>query len=445
MSKLNDTTITDLSVPNNIDKAKPHILVVDDEISICKLLSEILTDSGYDVTVSEDPRDAIIKLSEKNFNLILSDINMPGMSGKELLNYCRHYFPKIRVILITGQPGLEDAIETVKDGAFDYIPKPIGIKKLLDSVEKALKAELPKHDTLKTDILPNKEYKIIKTLGAGSMGVVLLVEKEGCNYAMKILRRETNTPLSKTKRKRFFREAEIMKAISHPNIVKVYDFGFTEEDDVPYFIMEYVSGRSLREFIDNIKISNDEKTEIIKQVLEALDTVHEAGILHRDVKPENIIITEDNTAKLTDFGIARIEASNLTFTLELLGTPAYMAPESFTNSIKKDQRSDIFSVGVIYYELLTGVKPFSGETIEEMMESVQNDLPVEPCKIAQNLDPHIQDVLGKMLAKNPKERFKSATEVIKALNMTDTFSSKKTGITTKILRSLFTHTSPWRK
>jgi serine/threonine protein kinase len=420
------------------------ILVVDDEEYVRDFLKDVLELEHYDVETSCDCQEAIDKLESTTYNLILSDINLPGMSGIDLLALCREKYKSTEIMLITGEPDLEGAVKTVKQGAFDYLSKPITPEKLCERVSAALKHSYTKEKISPNNLdSPHNSYSVVRTLGAGNMGVVLLVKKDEQYYTMKILRRENYDPKHHLKVQRFIREAEILSQIDHPNVIKIFEYGVSEDEEIPYIIMEFIPGRPLNHYMRSNNFNIDQIVSIIKQIAEALSIVHEYGVLHRDVKPGNIILTDDMTLKLTDFGIARVDNSELTITREILGSPAYMSPEAFENSVRSDSRSDIFSLGIIAYELLTGVKPFHGETIGEIMNAIKFQRPIEPLKINPAMPPGLQDILAKMLAKKPDERFSNAAEIIKALNFEDAKTQGKEGFTRKLLRTLLLRKPTW--
>lgn len=422
----------------------PKILVVDDDEYVRVFLKEVLEQQYYEVDTCHDCQEAIEKLKIFSYHLILSDINLPGMSGNELLSLCREKYKSTEIILITGEPDLEDAVKTVKQGAFDYLSKPITPERLCERVNAALKHNYNKQKMSSNELnSPHNSYSVVRTLGAGNMGVVLLVKKDEQYYAMKILRRENYDPKHHLKVQRFIREAEILSQIDHPNVIKIFEYGVSEDEEIPYIVMEFIPGRPLNHHMRSNNFTLDQILSIIRQIAQALAIVHEFGVIHRDVKPGNIILTDDMVLKLTDFGIARIDTSELTITREILGSPAYMSPEAFENSVRSDARSDIFSLGVIAYELLTGVKPFHGETIGEMMNAIKFQRPIEPLKINSSIPPGLQDILAKMLAKKPEERFSSAAEIIKALDFEDARKQGKEGITRKLLRTLLLRKPTW--
>ncbi len=421
----------------NLDASKEpeaRILVVDDDPLIRNMLSEILSPKGYQIDLSEGSGDALEKLIDFKYQLLLLDANLPGISGFELLKYCKKHHPNMEIIMITGNPELDDAISTVKDGAFDYIAKPFSIEKLSSRVAEALKSQKERVScfskpgsagNISTATIittgcametPLPDYKVVKTLGAGTMGVVLLVEKDQRLYALKILRKEGDPETHSSRVKRFLREAEILSQIDHPNVVKIYDSGFPKNSDVPFILMEYIDGKPLTDYIKKKGLTMEQKLYVIAQIASALAIVHKFGVLHRDVKPSNVLVASGYTAKLSDFGIARISDSSLTMTHEVLGSPAYMPPESFNSKKPLDNRSDIFSLGILSYELITGSKPFHGETVGEMMSAIQYARPAEPRKIIPDIAQSIQDILANMLQKNPEDRYQSASKIVQAIN-----------------------------
>ena len=421
----------------NKDKYIPSILIVDDEEYVRNFLFDALKIVPYKVEAVSNSDDAIALLEKESFDLILSDVNMPGISGMGLLSLCRDKYPHIEIILITGDPELDSAVDSIKLGAFDYLSKPILPDKLYERVSSALKQRQKKDDTLsdKGAEIQNSGYFEIRTLGAGNEGTVFLVEKNKKYYAMKILTgHDQEDPLREIKIKRFLREIEILATIDHPNIVKLIDHGLLGNDKTPYIVMEYIHGKTLNCLMNTREFSMDEKISVIIQIADVLKEVHKRGIIHRDIKPANIMITEDNILKLMDFGIARLKDSNLTMTCELLGSPAYMSPEAFDGSIEKDCRSDIFSLGILAYELFLGVRPFIADSIGELIHKIENQDPVSPTEIVSDFPRYLQNIILKMLEKDPDERFQNMEEVITALGGKKLIIRKKRGFVYKMWR-----------
>jgi predicted Ser/Thr protein kinase len=259
------------------------------------------------------------------------------------------------------------------------------------------------------------KYDIRREIGHGAMGVVY----EGYDpsikrvVALKTIRSDQlagEDPAGVIAR--FRREAQAAGRLNHPNIVSIYDFG--EDDGVWYIAMEFVQGRELKEcFESNERFRIADVVRIMTQILNALDYSHRQGVIHRDVKPANIFLLADGSVKVADFGIAHIETSNLTQVGTVLGTPSYMSPEQIMG-MPVDGRSDLFSAGVVLYQLLTGERPFTGSSTTTM-QKVLRETPLSPSTLNVQLLPAMDQVVHKALAKNADERFQTAQEFAEAI------------------------------
>lgn len=215
-------------------------------------------------------------------------------------------------------------------------------------------------------------------------------------------------------RERFRREAQTAGSIDHPNIIRIFDVGEEVENGDMYIVMEYLSGPSLEKMLADAALPLDRAAEIIGQIASGLDAAHARGIIHRDIKPSNILLTEEGTAKLADFGITQIASSSLTQDMRALGTPAYMSPEQ-VNGKSLDPRADLFSLGVVSYEILAGKKPFEGTDAVSIAYAIAHAQPV-PISVANPQLPQALDrVLERILAKDPTDRFASGREFHEAL------------------------------
>ena len=260
-------------------------------------------------------------------------------------------------------------------------------------------------------------YRVEKLLGSGAMGEVYRAYDPAIDrlVAIKVLRPELiGGSDSEQLLQRFRREARAAGRRFHPNIVAIWDFG--DDNGMPFLAMEYVEGRSLGELIKSSgHLTPDRGVKIIMQVLSALGFAHANGIIHRDIKPSNIMILPNDDVKVADFGIARIDASDFTIVGDLLGTPAYMAPEQLSGA-PVDHRTDLFAVGVILFEMLTGVKPFRGKSITEIISFMETRGPED----IRGLNPAVPDslkrVITKSLAFEPAQRYGEAGEFSKAIS-----------------------------
>jgi serine/threonine-protein kinase len=253
-------------------------------------------------------------------------------------------------------------------------------------------------------------YEIVDELGRGAMGVVYRAKDPtiGRTVALKTLRLDVHGLDAGEMVRRFQNEARAAGLLNHPNIVTIYDAG--EQDGIFYIAMELIEGTTLHELLHGKRIlAADEVVHLAYEICKGLDYAHSHGIVHRDVKPANIMITPRGAVKIMDFGIAKAGGS-MTSTGQVLGTPNYMSPEQVKGR-PLDGRSDIFSLGVILYEALTGEKPFSGQNVTTIIYKIVNESPIPPRELDVTIHPGLSNAVTKALAKSPDERYQSAAEL----------------------------------
>src|SRR4030043_1961307 len=258
-------------------------------------------------------------------------------------------------------------------------------------------------------------YRIIKELGKGSMGVVYQAHDPQIDRLMvlKVLRQDRLT--SEAFIPRFLKEAQAIGRLFHPNIVTVYDIG--RDYETIYIAMEFIEGDPLSKVIEEKKLEMREIANLGIQVAETLDYAHQRGIIHRDVKPSNILVKPSGQIIITDFGIAHIEdpsSSLQTQDGEILGTPAYMSPEQVKGQ-PVDRRSDLFSLGIILYELSTGMRPFGGENLVAIFNSIGQNHPTDPVKMNPGIPKGLSQIIMKCLEKMPDKRFETGKALAEAL------------------------------
>ena len=277
-------------------------------------------------------------------------------------------------------------------------------------------------------------YELRRILGRGAMGVVYegfdpnLSRRVAVKTILKSVALDPETERAYSAR--FTQEAKAIARLNHPNIVQVYDFGV--EGEVAYLVMEFIEGRELRSFFEAKELFNAAETvRLMVELLEALHFAHEAGVIHRDVKPANVMLDLQRRAKLTDFGVARIQESEHSTAGTMVGTPAFMSPEQIKGG-KIDRRTDIFSAGVVLYRLLTGEQPFKGEGAWTVSKKIVEDDPPPPSSVVLTVSPAFDAVVHKALAKKPGERFASAREFATALRgVIATASQREVSVDTK--------------
>ena len=261
------------------------------------------------------------------------------------------------------------------------------------------------------------KYRVARALGKGAMGMVYegfdpVIERR---VAIKTILSEYLEAAEMAEAvARFKREAQAGGRLQHPGIVGVYEYG--EVNDMAYIVMEYVEGRELKKVLsEGPKLELIEIFEIMKQLLSALDYSHKAGVVHRDIKPANVMVTMPGPkVKVMDFGIARLEKSNLTQVGTVVGTPTHMSPEQLMG-LPADGRADLWSSGVILYEMLTGVSPFLAETPATVMHKVLQTDPDPPTALNPALPKGFDAVVARALARKPEERFQTAKEFSAAM------------------------------
>src|ERR1051325_2735721 len=281
---------------------------------------------------------------------------------------------------------------------------------LMKSMSQALAKELI---TVGTTIA---HYRIIEQRGAGGMGVVYKAHDENLDriVALKVL--PPDAVSHEERRRRFLQEARAASALNHPHILTIYEIG--EAESRPYIAMEYIQGETLREKIASRSLSIATALEIALQVAEGLGKAHENGIIHRDLKPENLMISSDGYAKILDFGLAKLIAREKpavdseektvvqvkTRAGTLLGTINYVSPEQILGR-KVDHRSDVFSFGIVLYEMTAGLRPFSGENDVDTMHAILHEEPRAPHIVSSNLPRELHRIIIRALAKQPKDRY----------------------------------------
>jgi eukaryotic-like serine/threonine-protein kinase len=259
------------------------------------------------------------------------------------------------------------------------------------------------------------KYLVKRELGRGGMGAVYLAEQPGLGREVAIKQLVASAAADPVALKRFLQEAQVMARTSHPNLVQVHDLELMGTEN--YIVLEFVRGKSLRDRINQGPIPPPQVFAVMHGVLQALDYAHKRAIVHRDMKPENVLLSDDGMVKVADFGIARLTddsgvGGTATKTGTTVGTPQYMSPEQVASS-RVDGRSDLYSAGIMFYELVTGQPPFTASEADGpftlMAKHVQAP-PKPPSVFQPGLDPILEQVILKSIAKRPEDRFQTGEE-----------------------------------
>ena len=257
-------------------------------------------------------------------------------------------------------------------------------------------------------------YEIIAELGRGAMGVVYKARDPKIDrfVAVKAISLSTQNPDEEREyRERFFHEAQAAGRLLHPGIVTIFDTGEDTEGHIAYIVMEYIAGQSLDRMLSekSKKLPLEQALLLTEELAEALDHAHGQGVIHRDMKPANILVTPEGHAKIADFGIAKMNQAYMTLRGQVLGTPAYMSPEQLEGE-HVDQRSDLFSLGAILYRMVTGYGPFQGNSTATVCFKVANRDPIRASALDPELPPELDAVIARAMAKEPSQRYQRGLE-----------------------------------
>ncbi len=269
-----------------------------------------------------------------------------------------------------------------------------------------------------------EHFRVEAEIGRGGMGVVYRATdtKLDRTVALKMLPDELVGDAET--RRRFVREAMMAASVTHANVAIVYEVG--ESDDHVYIALEHIEGATLRDIIDDSRLDSETALRLAHAIATGLATAHAAGVLHRDLKPANVMINQRDVVKLLDFGLAkRVDSETISqlglndadvrrHTSALVGTPAYMSPEQFRGA-KLDERSDVFSLGILLYELVAGRRPFAGDTKAQLARAIIHDRAPALTELAPHAPRELVDIVDRCLRKQPSERFADAGEVVRAL------------------------------
>lgn len=279
-------------------------------------------------------------------------------------------------------------------------------------------------------------YEVLGELGRGAMGVVYKARDPQIDrlVALKtVALRGVDKEAEEEFRQRFLNEAQAAGKLHHPGIVAVFDVGEEEENHDPYIVLEYVAGEALNKMLAREKkLALEKALGLAAEIAEALDYAHGQGVTHRDIKPGNILITQQGRAKIADFGIAKLNLAHFTLPGRVLGTPAYMAPEQLTGE-RADGRSDLFSLGVILYVMVTGHSPFQGTSATTVMYKVANKEPVAASALNLDVPKELDAVIAQAMAKDPEERYQRGADF--AADLQQLQAAHVPGATTSFLQA----------
>ncbi|HEY9870451.1 MAG TPA: protein kinase [Candidatus Obscuribacterales bacterium] len=413
------------------------ILVVDDDKPLCEIIQDWLTYEEHVVEVAHGGVDCWQRLQNQDYDLVILDWDLPDLNGIDVLKRYRQSGGTIPIIMLTGKTAVEDKVTGLDTGASDYLPKPFHMKELSVRIRTALRnagvarKSVPKplgsgnEKVLRAGNLVGTtlagRYEFLEILGEGGLSIVFKARNPRLHklVAIKMLRA---SELKEDSRARFEREALAISRLDHANIITVYDFGITENDH-PYMVMEYLPGKTLEDLIDEQdRIPLRAGLDFMLQAADALAHAHEMGVLHRDIKPSNIMVKQvagrEPLVKILDFGLAKftgrdsVRFRRLTRPSQILGSPLYISPERI-NGQQADERSDIYSLGCVLFETVTGYPPHCGDTTVEIMYKHLQEPPLTLAEARPEVKfpSGLQPLLSRLLEKDPNKRPQTVREV----------------------------------
>ncbi len=391
------------------------VLIADDDPIWRKLLSQNIRDWKYEVVTAEDGQAAWDILQDRNApRIAILDWQMPELDGVEICRRIRNSLnlPFIYSIILTSRDTRDDMLLGFESGADDYLVKPVDMAILrshLATAVRIVKAVPPPRQ------IPG--YQLLGRIGAGAMAVVYKAKQVSLDrlVAIKILPKKSSRKSHFVER--FYAEGRSAAKLNHPNIVAALDVG--KHGSLYYFIMEYVEGHTVYEhLVKKGPYSEKEALSLAIQLARALTHAHQQGIIHRDVKPKNILITDKGIAKLADMGLARSVSDREAAEAEAgkaFGTPYYISPEQIRGDINVDARTDIYGFGATLYHMVTGKPPFEGSDARTVMQKHLEQPLVPPGHIRPQLSIGLSEVIELCMAKDPNKRYSIASDLVSDL------------------------------
>ena len=391
------------------------VLIADDDPMWRKLLTQNIQKWGYEVTTAENGQQAWNILQEHGApRVAILDWQMPKLDGVDICRQIRSSLnlPFIYTIILTSRDSRDDMVAGFESGADDYLVKPVDmaiLRSRLNAAVRIVRAVPPPRQ------IPG--YKLLGRLGAGAMATVYKARQLSLNrlVAVKILPKKfcQNPEFVK----RFYAEGRAAAKLNHPNIVAALDVG--RHGDTHYFIMEYVEGHTVHEhLVKEGPYSEADALAIAIQIAEALNHAHQAGLIHRDVKPKNILITNDGVAKLADMGLARAVSDREAAEAEAgkaFGTPYYIAPEQIRGKVNIDLRADIYNFGCTLFHMVTGRVPFEGSDVSSVLMKHLDEPVIPPDHINPGLTTGMSEIIELCMAKKARKRYANTNDLIEDL------------------------------
>ena len=385
-----------------------RILLADDDASTRHLLAALLQKEGYSVAEVASGEEALSAIAKNPFDLLLLDVMMHGMDGFAALAAVREHYgaTDLPVIMLTSLDGAGDVIQALRLGANDYAVKPVDFPQLKARMQTHLKLKVGHRGRM-------GKYELLGTLGSGAVGVVYAATDvtNGREVALKVLGRAVT--IQREAVTRFLQESALMAKVHHPAVVQLFDTG--QDNECYYLAMERVDGRTLEQLSYPTPLPADTALRIAIQVAGGLEALHGQGIVHRDIKPQNILVTQDMQAKIADFGIAfdLNEKNRLTQTGVGIGSLLYASPQQLLG--QPDIRSDMYALGATLFYMVTATTPFPESMPMPELFAKKFAAPPNPLALRPDLPTPVAKLILQLMAPAPKDRYPTDAALLKAL------------------------------
>ncbi len=390
------------------------ILIIDDDMSMHELYHETLSQSGHELVDAYNGKEGLGMIETEDPDLIILDMTMPEMNGRSTLIEIKKRKKNLPILVISGKSGMQQDPEIeMNTQVRNFIVKPPDVLELLTAVEKILSQ--PQKISFSWIGQTIFGCQITRMIGQGAYGSVYEAILGGKSVAVKII---SGQNMDQENLERFKKEAKSLVQVKHHNVINLIDVGNQEEN---YFIiMEFFEGDPLEEHIYGKQhLTVPETVSIVKQIAQGMQVVHNEGIIHRDLKASNILYNKEHDwVKIIDFGIARNTNQEVSLTPQgcVLGTPYYMSPEQCWGEQVLTPQSDIYSLGILVYQMLMGDLPFVQETSIEIFRAHIHDALPWPANVSRHVPHFMKTLIDKMTRKNPEKRYASMQEIVDYLD-----------------------------